>query len=155
MTEAKQESKYWGLYDRFGVTVGLIVDMAAIISFLLSIGVRSSNTDNGKMSDTALGIMALALIYSLGFINYQIYKRWGKVDKIEHEIMQRFVLALVTNFPFTTLYMHLVTNNRSETLSPFGGSVVLALLLQATVLPLVLLIGYGFELIGAREGSFR
>ncbi len=154
MAQVKQESKYWGFYDRFGVTIGLIVDLAAIISFLFSVRLRSSTVNSNELSDTALGIMAVALVYSLGFMNYQVYKRWEKVKKVEQEVIRRFVLALVTNFPFTTLYMHLVTNNHAEMLSPFGASVVLALISQATLLPLVLLIAYGFELIGSGKSNF-
>lgn len=154
MAQAKQEGKYWGFYDRFGVTIGLIVDLAAIISFLFSIRLKSSTVNSNELSDTALGIMAVALVYSLGFMNYQVYKRWEKVKKVEQEVIRRFVLALVTNFPFTALYMHLVTNNHAETLSPFGASVVLALMSQATLLPLVLLIAYGFELIGSGKSNF-
>ena len=57
MTEAKQESKYWGLYDRFGVTVGFITPKNRTITAGLQIDgfYATDQGDSGNGYNLVLG----------------------------------------------------------------------------------------------------
>ena len=150
-------NELWKIYERFGVAIGLIVDLAAIIAFILQPRLVGGNVDYEVDTGTVYGLLIIALVYSLGFVNYQVYKRWrtrnGEIIDMAISFERRFALSGLMTFPVLILYFlsyHTATDvpgTFAAAPGVFTNAFFSSIFSGAFLIPLVAVVGSLFELV--------
>lgn len=169
-------------YGFFATTIGLIVDLAAIIAFIGLPRFSGGSLYFETSIDDAFALMAIALVYSLGYLHSRIYKYWQtKLESnttIEHNIFydedetyfdsyeefnptvasvridRKIWLAVFTIFPVNLVYNHAYLNATSQTPLSLWGAIIITLFTMFLSVPLVMIFAQGFDVILNKLAEF-
>ncbi|MBT3323494.1 MAG: hypothetical protein HN392_14505 [Anaerolineae bacterium] len=157
---SKVSVKRW--IELIAMLIGLFVDVVALLSFISFVNTPKESPLFYVSSQEFLVWSLIAVLYSLGYFNAKISKRWEDLNKeVKHiEIndfswmfnkkrdflkaqwfQRRYSLALITSFPFDYLYFRAASASFSQGEASPWIAFILAFVLSPLIAVFVLLLG--------------
>lgn len=154
-------------FELFAAFVGLIADLIALSSYVGIVVKPPAPPGTPRGHDEFFVWMFIALVYSLGFINSYIYRRWRRSaprrSRFDGDTTRRIALAALTSLPVTFVYLRALDATYGKpSQSPLGhysssSWEMLFLAARATlaVAPIIAFAAYAFDMVISALASPR
>jgi hypothetical protein len=154
-------------FELFAAFVGLIADLIALSSYVGIVVKSPAPPGTPRGHEEFFVWMFIALVYSLGFINSHIYRRWRRSaprrSRFDDDTTRRIALAALTSLPVTFVYLRALGAAGGTTQqSPLGywtGSpsetLFLTVVVSFFVVPVIAFAAYAFDMVISALASPR